>query len=139
MMPCSDARCHARRELRRITLPETVWKFLRTGQPPHHEPRHRRVNEGLSGGTQPFVVFGHPPVVAYPREGPLHHPSPRQHPETSRRHETLPVHLLALLGPFPCPELCYFLWHRLGRLAHDLHAHAEGLLRPPPAPTLVAG
>src|ERR671918_539209 len=90
---------------------ETVWKFLRTGQPP---------------------------VVADPREGPFHHPPPRQHPETSRRHEPSPVNLIALLGPFPCPELCYFLWHRLAWLAHYLNAHAEDLLRPPPAPPLVA-
>jgi hypothetical protein len=30
---------------------ETVWKVLRTGQPPHHQPRHRRVDEGLPGGA----------------------------------------------------------------------------------------
>src|SRR5829696_6836572 len=81
-------------QLRRIHLLETVWKFLRTGQPPHHKPRHRRVDECLSGGTQPFVVFGHPPIVAYPRKRALHHPSSRQHPKTPRRHETLPVYLL---------------------------------------------
>src|SRR5215212_2945743 len=125
-------------ELRRIPLLETVWKFLGTRQPPHHEPRHRCVNEGLPGGAQPLVVFGHPTVVAYPREGALHHPSPRQDLKPPRRHEPLPVHLLALLSPFPCPELCYFLWHRLLRLAHDLYAHAEDLLSPPPAPPLVA-
>src|SRR5215213_11183887 len=125
-------------ELLRISLPETVWKFLRTGQPPHHNPRHRRVNEGLSGGTQPLVVFGHPPVVADPREGALHHPSPRQHPETPRRHEALPVQLLALLGPLPGPALGHLLGDRLLRLAHHLDAHAEDLLCPPPAPTLVA-
>ena len=42
---------------------ETVWKLLRTGQPPHHEPRHRRVDEGLPGGAQPLVVLGHPLVM----------------------------------------------------------------------------
>jgi hypothetical protein len=30
---------------------ETVWKVLRTGQPPHHEPRHRHVDECLPGGA----------------------------------------------------------------------------------------
>jgi hypothetical protein len=28
---------------------ETVWKLLRTGQPPHHESRHRHVDKGLLG------------------------------------------------------------------------------------------
>src|SRR5215203_5380352 len=84
---------------------ETVWKFLSTGQPPHHNPRHRRVNEGLSGGAQPFVVFGHPPVMADPREGALHHPPTRQHLETFRWHQPLPVHRLPLLGPLCGPSL----------------------------------
>ena len=30
---------------------ETVWKLLDTSQTPHHQPRHRRVNEGLPGGA----------------------------------------------------------------------------------------
>jgi hypothetical protein len=37
---------------------ESVWKlFLCTGRPPHHEPRHRCIDRGLSGGAQPFIVF----------------------------------------------------------------------------------
>src|SRR5215207_1773203 len=131
----SGAGCH--RELRRIILLETVWKLLRTGQPPRHEPRHRRVDEGLSGGAQPLVVFAHPPVVADPRECALHHPPPRQYLEASRRHQTLPVHLLALLGPLPSPYLGRLLGDRLSRLVHYLHAQAQLLLGPPPAPPLV--
>jgi hypothetical protein len=30
---------------------ETVWKLLRTGQTPHHEACHRRVDECLPGGA----------------------------------------------------------------------------------------
>ena len=30
---------------------EIVWKLLRAGQSSHHQPGHRRVDEGLSGGT----------------------------------------------------------------------------------------
>src|SRR3712207_3027756 len=56
---------------------ETVWKLLRTGQPPHHQPRHRRVDKGLPRRTQPLVVFGHPPVVGDPREGAFRHPPTR--------------------------------------------------------------
>jgi hypothetical protein len=38
---------------------ETVWKLLRTGQPPHHQPLHRRVDKGLPSSTQPLVVLAH--------------------------------------------------------------------------------
>src|SRR5215216_4193915 len=123
---------------RRILL-ETVWKVLRTSQPPDHEPRHRRVDKCLSGGAQPLVVFGHPPVVADPREGALHHPPPRQHCETSRGQKLLPVHLLAFFGPLLCPELGYLLREWLSRLAHDLDAQTQYLLGPPSAPSSVAG
>src|SRR5215210_3334553 len=121
-----------------MSLLETVWKLLRTGQPPHHEPRHRRVDKGLSGGAQPLVVFGHPPVVGDPREGALHHPPTRQDPKTPRRHQPLPVHLLALLGPLLCPGLGHLLRQRLSGLAHNLDAQTQCLLGPPPAPSLVA-
>ena len=57
---------------------------LRTSEAPHHKPRHRHVDEGLPGGAQPLVIFGHPPVVRDPSEGALHHPTPRQDPETPR-------------------------------------------------------
>ena len=69
----------------------------------------------------------------------LHHPPPRQSHVPSRRHEPLPVDLLALLGPFLCPYLRHFLRNRLGWLAHDLHAQAHCLLGPPPAPSFVSG
>src|SRR5215213_2042040 len=92
-------------ELRRISLLETVWKLLRTGQAPHHQPRHRRINKGLSGCAQPLVVFGHPPVVADPREGALHHPPTRQHPEAPRRRQSVPIRFLAFLGPPLGPAL----------------------------------
>src|SRR5215208_4767336 len=118
---------------------ETVCKLLHTGQPPHHKPRHRRVDEGLSGCAQPLVVLGHPPVVADPREGALHHPPPRQHPEAPRRHQSLPVHLLAFLGPLLGPALGHLLGQRLSWLAHDLYAQPHRLLGPSLAPPLVSG
>src|SRR5215210_5864553 len=115
-----------------MSLLETVWKLLRTGQPPHHQPRHRRVDKGLSGVAQPLVVLGHPPVVGDPREGALHHPPPRQDPETPRRHQPPPVNLLALLSPLFRPDLGYLLGDRLcWRLAHNLDAHAQDFLGPP--------
>src|SRR5215218_6639413 len=58
-------------QMAKVERGKTVWKLLRTSQPPHHEPRHRGVDEGLSGCARPLVVFGHPPVVADPREGAL--------------------------------------------------------------------
>src|SRR5215212_5653734 len=117
---------------------ETVWKVLRTGQPSHHQATHRRVDEGLPGCAQPLVVFGHPPVVADPREGALHHPPTRQHPETPRRHQPLPIYLLALLGPLLSPALSYVLGERLFGLAHHLHAQPQNLLGPSSAPPPVA-
>src|SRR3712207_7573817 len=67
----------------------TLFPYTTLFRSPHHKPRHRRVHEGLSSGAQPLVVFAHAPVVGDPREGALHHPTPRQDPETPRRHETL--------------------------------------------------
>jgi hypothetical protein len=76
--PCAwDPIRESPRTLTRTPIVETVWNFLRTRQPPNHQPRHRCVNECLSGGAQPLLVFGHPTVVADPREGTLHHPSSR--------------------------------------------------------------
>jgi hypothetical protein len=61
--------------------------------------------------------------------------------KTLRRHQPLPVNLLALLGPLRCPELGYLLGERLLRLAHHLYdAQAQDLLGPLLlAPSLVAG
>src|SRR5215212_11764916 len=92
---------------------ETVRKLLRTGQPPHHQPPHRRVDKGLPGGAQPFVVLRHSTVMRDPREGALHHPPPRQHPKTLRWHQPLPIHRLSLLGPLRGPQLCHLLGDRL--------------------------
>ena len=38
-----------RSQMAKVERGETVWKLPRTGQTPHHEPRHRGVDEGLSG------------------------------------------------------------------------------------------
>jgi hypothetical protein len=45
-------------QMAKVELPETVWKFLHTGQPPHHKPRHRREDERFPCGAQPLVVLG---------------------------------------------------------------------------------
>src|SRR5215211_4587661 len=74
-----------------------------------------------------------------PREGALHHPPPRQHPETLRRHQPLPIHHLSLLGPPLGPGLSHLLRDRLLGLAYHLDAQAHRLLGPPFAPPLVAG
>src|SRR5215203_954983 len=117
---------------------ETVWKLLYTGYTSHHQPCHRRVDEGLPGGAQPLEVFGHPPVVRDPREGALHYPPSRQHPKTLRRHELLPIHILAFLGPLPGPSLGYLLRERLPGLAHHLHTQSHNFLGPSSPPSLVS-
>jgi site-specific DNA recombinase len=69
----------------------------------------------------------------------LHHPPPRQHPDTLRRHQPLPIHRLSLLGPFLGPKPSHLLRDRLLGLAYHLYAQAHRLLGPPFAPPLVAG
>src|SRR5215212_4951849 len=125
-------------ELPRIPLLETVWKLLYTDYTSHHQSCHRRVDKGLPGGAQPLEVFGHPPVVRDPREGSLYDPSTRQDSEAARRHEPLPIHLLAFLGPLPCPSLGHLLRERLPRLAHHLHTQSHNLLGPTSPPSLVS-
>jgi hypothetical protein len=125
-------------DIRERPFPETVWKVLRTGQTPHHEPTHRSVDKGLPSGAQPLVVLAHCAVVRDPGERSLYDSSTRQDPKTPRRHQPLPVHLLALLGPLLCPHLGHLLGEGLRGLAHHLHAEPQSLLGPPPAPPLVA-
>src|SRR5215211_3531119 len=117
---------------------ETVWKFSDTGQAPHHQTDHGRVDERFCASTKSLVILAHPPVLAKPGEGSLHHPPARQGHVPSRRHQPLPVHLLAFLCPLPSPPLRYLLRYGLGWLAHDLHAQAHNLLSPPSAPALVS-
>src|SRR5919202_6854380 len=119
-------------ELRRITLLETVWKVLHTSQPPHHEPRHRHVDKGLPSGTQPLVVLGHSTVVRDPGERSLYDPPTWQDLEASGRHQPLPVHLLALLGPLLSPHLSHLLGNWLFGLAYNLSAQPQDLLDPTP-------
>src|SRR5215213_3774952 len=53
-------------------------------------------------------------------------PTSSARPENPRRHEPLPVHLLALLSPLFRPDLGYLLGDRLcWRLAYNLDAHAQ--------------
>src|SRR5215216_8199625 len=119
---------------------DSVRKLLSTGQPPHHKASHRYIDERFARRAQPLVVLGHPPVVGDPREGALHHPPTRQDPKTPRRHEPLPVHLLALLSPLFRPDLGYLLGDRLcWRLAHNLDAHAQDFRGPPSTPSSVSG
>src|SRR5215213_421952 len=139
MMPSTDARCHARRELRRITLLETVWKFLGTSQPPHHQAYHRRIDECLAGGAQPLVVLAHPAVVAQPSERPLRNPPTRQDLEASARHQPLPLDLSPLLCPFLRPDPRDLLGYGLRGTMHDLDAQAEHFFCPLLASSLVTG
>jgi hypothetical protein len=60
-------------------------------------------------------------------------------PGSPEGHEPLPVNLLAFLGPLSGPNLGHLLRERLFGLAHNLDAHTQDLLGPPPAPPLVAG
>src|SRR5215208_3231425 len=125
-------------QMDKVERRETVWKLLGTGQAPHHQTRHRRIDKGLSCGAQPLVVLGHPPVVRDPGERSLYDPSTRQDPEASRRHQLLPIHLSALLSPLLSPRLGHLLRHWLRRFAHDLHAQTQYLLSPLSASPLVA-
>src|SRR5918998_6303350 len=105
--------------------------MLSTSQPPYHEPPHRDIDERFSSGAQPLVVLAHAPVLREPREGALHHPAPRQYHEPSRRHQLLPIDLLALLGPLLCPGASYLFRDGLGRTADDLYTQTQDLLNPP--------
>src|SRR5215207_5264800 len=56
-------------------------KFLRTGQPPHHQTHHRRVCEGFCWHAQPLMILVHAAVVPQRRQGPFRYPAPRQYLE----------------------------------------------------------
>src|SRR5437868_3667559 len=82
---------------------ETVWKFLLTGQPPHHQTYHSRVDERFAGRAQPLVVLAHPPVVADPGEGSFHDPASRQHLKSPARKQLVEVDAATFLVPLPRP------------------------------------
>ncbi len=44
-----------------------------------HEPCHRQVDHRLTALWQELVVFGQPPILAYPGKGAFYYPTPRQH------------------------------------------------------------
>src|SRR5215203_4920361 len=88
--------------------------------------------------TKPLVVLAQPPVLPQPREGALHHPTPRQSHVPPRRHQLLPVDLLALLGPIPCPNLGNILVYLLRRLPHRPKLLPYTTLGPSPTPSLVS-
>src|SRR5215211_611329 len=126
------------RELRRIPLLETVWKFSDTSQAPHHQTDHGRVDERFCASTKPPVVVAHPPVLRDPREGALHHPTPRKCFEASLWHQLLPIDLLALLGPLFSPDHRHLLRNGLFGLTYDLHTQAQNFFGPALTPSLVA-
>ena len=83
---------------------ETVWKFSDMGQAPHHQADHGCVDERFCASTKPLVVLAHPPVLIQPGGWFAPPPTCGVEPHNpSRRHQPLPVHLLALLGPLPGP------------------------------------
>ena len=60
----------------------------------------------------------------------LHYPATRQYPETLWRHELLPIHLFAFLGPLSSPRLQDFLWGRFARTFDKIHRPPQNLLHP---------
>src|SRR5688500_10611824 len=118
---------------------ETVWKILSTRQSPHHQPRHRDIDERFSGGAQPLVVFAHPTVLREPREGTLHNPTAWEDLETPAWKQLLPIDLPPLFRPLLRPHHRDLLLSQLGSAMNDLDAQAEHLFCPLLAPALVPG
>src|SRR3712207_3315677 len=116
--------------LRADSREKTAREPLRVDQPPRHQPRHRRVDESLSGRAQPLVVLAHAPVVAHPREGAFRHPASREVLEGRALGQLAKVHLAPLPEPFPRPDPQDLLWWRLGGAVDHLDLHTERLLRP---------
>ena len=65
----------------------------------------------------------------------LYYPPTRQHDESLRWHELLPIYSYALFGPLPGPRHQYFLGGGFAWSTDDLYLPAQGLLYP--ASTLV--
>jgi hypothetical protein len=90
-----------------------------SGKPAQHNPAHGPQYHRHPILRQPLVVFRQPPSVAEPREGPLHHPPPRQDHEPAR-----------LLFQPVAPQLP-------GAMARYLHLLSSLLFGPPAEPTRV--
>ena len=103
---------------------ETVWKFLVTGQAPHHQTHYSRVDERFAARTQLLVVLTHPPVVVYPGEGSFHEPASRQRLETPSRKQPVEADAATFLVPLPRPGEQHLLWPRLRAAVDDLDAQA---------------
>jgi hypothetical protein len=89
------------------------------GQAPQHQADHTDRDECLAGAAQPLVVLAEPAGVGLPRERPLHHPAPRQHPKAGRGQVLRPVDLV--VGQvLEDPDLLV-----AGAMLDDLRAPAE--------------
>ena len=86
----------------------------------------------------PWMRFDRTCLLLSTAQTQLHDPPPGQHPETSLRHELLPIDLFAFFRPLLCPNLRHLLGYGLGRFVHDFHAQAQRLFGPSPAPALLA-
>src|SRR3712207_6237160 len=101
--------------------PEAIRQVLSTGQPPNHQPRHRRMDERFASRAQMLVILRHAPVVRDPSEGALRNPASRQVLEAGSERQPTEVHLVPLLEPLPRPREQHLLRRRLRGSIHNLY------------------
>src|SRR5215208_6634143 len=117
-------------ELPRIPIPRLYEKSSQADQPPQHETTHGSIYQRFPARTKPLVIFAHPPVVVDPRKRAFYHPPPRQHLETWRRHELLPIYRYAFFSPLLGPRLHDLFGGSLARALEEIHAPPQHLLDP---------
>ena len=67
-----------------LRISRRLWLLGRPCPSEGGQRAHRHVDEGFCSLRQTLVILTHPPVLIYPRKGPLHDPPTRQHLEALR-------------------------------------------------------
>ncbi len=90
-------------------------------QPGHHDPGHRKIDEGLTTGIGALKIAREATMMRDPGIGTFHHPSPLKHMKASG-HNLVPIDDRT----FWCPHTA----HGGPRVLDDLETHPKVLLHP---------
>src|SRR5512135_2382181 len=92
-----------------------------TSQPGHHDPGHRKIDEGLTTAVRALKIAGKSTVARDPGIGPFHHPSSGKHMKAFGN-DLVPV------------DLCSFGYPHSTKagpgMIHDVEAHSQVVLHP---------
>src|SRR5260370_4047557 len=108
-------------KVERRACAETGHLGMDADEPSHHDPGHRKIDEGLTAGVRALKIAREPTVMRDPGIGTFHHPSPFEHMKASG-HDLVPIDGCSFWCPHPA---------KTGpRVLDDLQTYPEVVLHP---------